>query len=60
MPFLAFKHHILAFKTPAFNFYEMDPSGLLGVFFASSWKGQDLLQFVPLCNKKYDPKDPEM
>ena len=35
-------------------------AGLLGLFFVSSWKGEDLLKFVPIYNKKYDPKDPEM
>jgi hypothetical protein len=30
------------------------------LFFTSAWKGQDLLQYVPLYNTKYTPKDPDV
>lgn len=30
------------------------------LFFTSAWKGQDLLQYVPLYNTKYAPKDSDM
>ena len=36
-------------------------AGVTVVFFASEWKGKDLLQYVPIYNRKYfEEKDRDM
>ena len=35
-------------------------AGSFGVFFTSGWIGKNIMQFVPIYNKKYEEKDPEM
>ena len=35
-------------------------AGSFGIFFTSGWIGKNIMQFVPIYNKKYDEKDPEM
>ena len=35
-------------------------AGSLLLFFTSSWKGRDVLQFVPVYRNKYEEKDPDM
>lgn len=35
-------------------------AGSLLLFFTSSWKGRDVLQFVPIYRNKYEEKDPDM
>ena len=47
------------FSAPSLAVYGA-AAGLFLIFFTSSWFGKNVMKHVPVYNKKYDEKDPEM